>query len=78
MTSDTAISVYIYEHDAPIHIYRSLRVPVKNVRGRPRLQSASTEYIQLPRLLTLTGQFLMQIRILWANSAFTPRETAYR
>ena len=35
---------------------RELCVPVEDVRGRPRLRSASTRCISLPRVQTSTGQ----------------------
>ena len=56
VTFKIAVLLWKCVHGAAPAYLQELCVPVEDVRGRPRLRSASTRCIQLPRVRTSTGQ----------------------
>ena len=52
----TAVLVWKCIHDVAPAYLQEVCLPVESVPGRPRLRSASTGCVQLPRVLMSTGQ----------------------
>ena len=52
----TAVLVWKCIHDVAPAYLQQVCLPVESVPGRPRLRSASTGCVELPRMLTSTGQ----------------------
>ena len=52
----TAVLVWKCIHDVAPAYLQEVCLPVESVPGRPRLRSASTGCVELPRVLTSTGQ----------------------